>query len=187
MLREARQQLHACGHPLQFVVSDVQALPFADGCFEAVIANHMLYHVPNRAAAYHEIRRVLKPGGRLYAATSSRDHLRELDDLMNMFRLSGFQGPETGSLISDRRLSTGFNLEHGASELTQWFSSVILHRYDGALVVLEVEPLVAYVRSRGYLTEDALARFQRYVEAHIERDGPIHIRKDGGMFEAHRL
>jgi SAM-dependent methyltransferase len=142
--------------------------------------------VPNRAAAYREFRRVLTPGGRLYAATNSRDNMRELDDLVNIFRPSGSQGPETGSLISDRRLSTGFNLEHGAYELAQWFSSVTLHRYDDALVVPEVEPLVAYVRSTGYLTEDALARFQRHVEALIERDGPIHISKDAGMFEAYR-
>ena len=30
-----------------------------------VIANHMLYHVPNRPLAFAEIHRVLKPGGNL--------------------------------------------------------------------------------------------------------------------------
>ena len=42
-------------------------------------ANHMLYHVPNRRAAYAEFCRVLQPSGRLYAATISRDNMRELD------------------------------------------------------------------------------------------------------------
>jgi SAM-dependent methyltransferase len=186
MLREAHQQRRAGAPPVHFVVSDVQALPFAAGCFEAVIANHMLYHVPHRAVAYREICRVLKPGGRLYAATSSHDHMRELDELMTLFRPAGSQRLETGSRLSDRRLRTGFNLEHGAAELAQWFSCVTLHRYDDALVVPEVEPLVAYVRSTGYLTEDAVARFQRHVAALIARDGSIHIRKDGGMFEAQR-
>jgi SAM-dependent methyltransferase len=184
MLREAHQHLSAWRHPLHCVGSDAQALPFADGCFEAVIANHMLYHVPHRSAAYREFRRVLKPGGRLYAATIGRDNMRELDELVNMFRPSGSQGHETGSLISDRRLSTGFNLENGASELAQWFSSVILRRYDDALVVPEAEPLVEYVRSTGYLQEDALAKLQHHVEALIERYGPIRISKEIGMFEA---
>jgi SAM-dependent methyltransferase len=183
MLREAHEHLRA-GRPLQFVVGDAQVLPFADGCFEAVIANHMLYHVPHRSAAYSEFRRVLKPGGRLYAATISRYNMRELDELVNMFRRSGPPGHETGSLISDRRLSTGFNLENGASELAQWFSSVILHRYDDALVVPEAEPLVEYVRSTGSLQEDALARLQHHVEAVIAQNGPIRISKEGGLFEA---
>jgi len=40
-------------------VHDAQALPFADHSFDAIIANHMLYHVPNRPAAYAEFCRVL--------------------------------------------------------------------------------------------------------------------------------
>jgi hypothetical protein len=61
---------------------------------------------------------------------------------------------------------------------------VTLHRYADALVVPKAEPLVAYVRSTGVLTEDELVRFHSYVEEVIERQGPIHISKDVGMFEA---
>jgi hypothetical protein len=41
------------------------------------------------------------------------------------------------------------------------------------------------MRRRGYLPDDQLALFKRHVEARIQRDGSIHISKDGGMFEAH--
>ncbi len=58
------------------------------------------------------------------------------------------------------------------------------HRYADALVVPEAEPLVAYVKSIGVLTEDELVRFQSHVEEIIERQGPIHINKSVGMFEA---
>jgi hypothetical protein len=51
-------------------------------------------------------------------------------------------------------------------------------------VVPEAEPLVAYVRSTGRLTEGELTRFQRHVEAVIERSGPIRISKEVGLFEA---
>jgi ubiquinone/menaquinone biosynthesis C-methylase UbiE len=47
MLAAAQHQLSPYGHAIRFVVQDAQALPFADHCFDAVIANHMLYHVPN--------------------------------------------------------------------------------------------------------------------------------------------
>ena len=184
MLATAHRQLSPYGHALRFVVHDAQALPFAAHSFDAIIANHMLYHVPNRPAAYAEFCRVLKPSGRLYAATISRDNMRELDALVSHIHPFSPQERAAANPISDRRRRAGFNLEHGAEELSQWFAAVTLHRYADALVVPEAEPLVTYIRSIGVLTEDELARFQYHVEEVIERQGPIHINKDVGMFEA---
>ena len=184
MLATAHHQLNPYGHAWQFVVHDAQSLPFATHSFDAIIANHMLYHVPHRPAAYAEFCRVLKPSGRLYAATISRVNMRELDALVSRVHPLHSQGRDTANPISDRRLPTGFNLEHGAEELSRWFACVTLHHYADALVVPAAEPLVAYIRSMGALTEDELARFQHHVEAVIARHGPIHISKDVGMFEA---
>ena len=78
MVDQARQSLAAHARPLAYAVADVQALPFADERFEAVIANQVLYHVPDRERAMSEIRRVLRPGGRLYAATLGHNYLHEL-------------------------------------------------------------------------------------------------------------
>jgi ubiquinone/menaquinone biosynthesis C-methylase UbiE len=184
MLATAYHQLSACGHAFRFVAHDAQALPFAAHSFDAIIANHMLYHVPNRPAAYAEFRRVLKPSGQLYAATNSKDTMRELDALVQRFRHPRLLESETARPMNDSRLPHGFNLEHGTAELSRWFTAVTMHRYADALVVPEAESLVAYVRSTGRLTEDELTRFQGHVEAVIERSGPIRISKDVGMFEA---
>lgn len=59
-------------------VGDVQRLPFADGDFDCAVANWMLYHVPEVDRALAELARVLRPGGRLVAATNRLDHLGEL-------------------------------------------------------------------------------------------------------------
>ncbi len=59
-------------------VADVESLPFADGAFDCVTANWMLYHVPDLDRGLAEIARVLAPGGRLVAATNGLDHLGEL-------------------------------------------------------------------------------------------------------------
>jgi ubiquinone/menaquinone biosynthesis C-methylase UbiE len=49
----------------RFQIADVsQALPFADGTFDAVFSNDVLCHIPNRAALLREIFRVLKPDAR---------------------------------------------------------------------------------------------------------------------------
>jgi SAM-dependent methyltransferase len=51
---------------VRFQQCDVaQPLPFADAAFDAVYANDVLCHVPGRPAVLRELRRVLKPGGRL--------------------------------------------------------------------------------------------------------------------------
>lgn len=44
-------------------------LPFRDDVFDAIIAQHVLEHLPDADAALREWRRVLKPGGRLAIAT----------------------------------------------------------------------------------------------------------------------
>src|SRR5262249_23168386 len=64
----------------------VQDMPFADGKFDCVVANWMLYHVPEVDRGLAEIVRVLRPGGRLVAATSGFEHLGELWSLVGRDR-----------------------------------------------------------------------------------------------------
>ena len=46
------------------------AMPFADICFDAAIAQNVTMNIAQKAAFYAEVRRVLKPGG-LFAATDT--------------------------------------------------------------------------------------------------------------------
>lgn len=59
-------------------VGDVQDLPFADGEFDCAVAAWMLYHVPDLDLALSELRRVVRPDGRLVAVTNGREHMQEL-------------------------------------------------------------------------------------------------------------
>src|ERR1051325_7418990 len=87
MIAEARRNLAEVKPATHFHVFDAQFIPLPDASLDAVIANHMLYHVPDRRKAFAEIPRALKPEGRLYAATSGEEHLRELDALQGRFGL----------------------------------------------------------------------------------------------------
>lgn len=60
MIEAARRELR---DRAEYVVADAQELPFDDESFDVVLANHMLYHVPDRPRAFAEIRRVLVSGG----------------------------------------------------------------------------------------------------------------------------
>jgi ubiquinone/menaquinone biosynthesis C-methylase UbiE len=85
MLDEARRNLASVEHRFQFRAADAQNVPFEDAQFDAVIANHMLYHVPDRLRAFAEIRRVLRQNGELFAATNGQYHMQELYMLIKQF------------------------------------------------------------------------------------------------------
>jgi ubiquinone/menaquinone biosynthesis C-methylase UbiE len=68
----------ACARGVDARVGDVQDLPFADSEFDCAVAAWMLYHVPDLDRALAELRRILRPRGRLVAVTNGRDHMREL-------------------------------------------------------------------------------------------------------------
>lgn len=51
------------------VVGVVEHMPFSDGMFDVVVLEWVLEHLPNPEAAFREIYRVLKPGGRVVCIT----------------------------------------------------------------------------------------------------------------------
>lgn len=176
MLQEAEDNLHASHRPFKFQVIDVQAIPYEDESFDAVIANHMLYHVSDRSKAFSEIHRVLKTGGCFYAATNGRTAPGGSVGIRDWIMSPGiYKGPE------------GFNLETGSFELSQWFSVVTQHRYEDALAVTEVKPLVEYVRSGKRLSDDEVQEFAKVVEKEIGLHGIIHIPKASGIFISQKL
>jgi demethylmenaquinone methyltransferase/2-methoxy-6-polyprenyl-1,4-benzoquinol methylase len=59
-------------HAVEFLVGDMLALPFADASFDLVTTGYGLRNVPNLDLAIREIRRVLKPGGRMLSLDFNR-------------------------------------------------------------------------------------------------------------------
>ena len=180
MLEDARQNLHDSRHLFTFQIIDAQAIPCADECFDVVIANHMLYHVPDRARALSEIRRILKPGGHCYATTIGENHLQELDDLVEQVANTGVFG---------EKLRHEFTLESGYDQLTPYFSQVTLDRFIDGLAVTEVEPLIAYIlstRSGQALTEERIQTLRAMIEQELAEHRVLNITKSSGIFMTHK-
>jgi ubiquinone/menaquinone biosynthesis C-methylase UbiE len=62
----AAKRLAATKVPVQRAGPDGQVLPFADDSFDAALSTWTLCTIPDVAAALREVRRVIKPGGKLH-------------------------------------------------------------------------------------------------------------------------
>jgi ubiquinone/menaquinone biosynthesis C-methylase UbiE len=65
MLARARRRAAAAKLPLPLVRADATRLPFAAGSFDGAAGHSVLYLVPDPAAVLGELRRVVRPGGRV--------------------------------------------------------------------------------------------------------------------------
>ena len=150
----------------------------------------MLCRVPDSNKAISEIARALKSGGWLYAAANKEDQMRVMGWVR--FILDPAQPANAAT-----KQPLGFGLGNGAEQLSPWFRGRYLRRYEYALVVTEIKPLVNYLLS-GTAADDAereseADEFRRRVGRltdHLERElasrGEIRITKDTGLFVAHR-
>ena len=174
MVAQARAALAGAAHPFRFEVCPADRIPREEASVDVVIANHMLYHVPDLPAALKEIRRVLKPGGALYAATNGAGHMRELDTLF-----SDFTGQAT-----KLGMSLSFTLENGAELLAPVYPHVSLIPHVDALDVDDADALADYILS---MTGGTQARepLLAYIQARLAAmGGRMRIDKDSGMFVA---
>ncbi|KAK3332276.1 S-adenosyl-L-methionine-dependent methyltransferase [Cercophora scortea] len=157
---------------------DAAHLPFATASFDTVIANHMLYHVDDPAAAVAELCRVLRPGGRLFVALNGLDHLQELFDI----------GDAIGrpSVIRQQARVTAETAEPllAASHL----ADVSHERFPGAFEVAEPGPVVAYLGSvgDGPLSPEQEQVVRTAVASRIEKEGTFRVTKNMVLFSGRK-
>ncbi len=158
---------------VSFEQINIEAIPYEEESFDMIIANMMLYHVPDLQKGLKEVQRVLKKGGSFYCAT---------------FGESGIQGYLTRTLGRygiNIDINGSFTLQNGADILGKHFIDVNRRDYIDALEVTETEDLLDYLYSMasigdlGNVTREDL--YQCLVAAKDER-GIIHIPKEYGMF-----
>lgn len=75
MSQVAQRKARDVGGGLFFINGDSEHLPFADGSFDLLTCSHSFHHYPHQDRAIREMRRVLRPGGRLMLIDGFRDNV----------------------------------------------------------------------------------------------------------------
>lgn len=136
------------------VQADAQYLPYSDHTFDVVMANHMLYHVPDTERAILECRRVLKPAGILMAATNSVENMPQFREL---YKRAILVLTAPGKQVQMPSLTSSlFTLESGVRQLSRHFYAVVRHDLPGALVFDSIDPVMTYLESSRSVREPQL-------------------------------
>jgi SAM-dependent methyltransferase len=167
-------------------IAFADALPFPDDTFDAVVSSFVLQLVPNRFRALREIRRVLRPGGRLAYVTWVSDTRRwkaddVLDDLLDELGIPEEDDDEpapaagAGDLPSVESAATGLrragfrDVTAEADRLTYQFDPV---SYTGFIAEFDEQVLV------DSMEPDTRERFERELPARLARLDPKDLRID---------
>lgn len=182
---------HPALHSL--TVADAQNLPYPDTAFDMVMANHMLFHVPDMEQAVQEFRRVLKPGATLMTTTNSLHNMPELQVLVRR-AVTLLVPPGTTNIQVPLPPSDMFTLESGTRLLSRHFYAVVRYDLPSQLIFPEVDPVLAYLEStrsvrepqlpNGVLWDDVMLIVREQVNRLIEHFGELVINKLAGVLIA---
>lgn len=187
MVAEAYRLAQRNGWSVFALQADAQALPLADGGFDRVMANHMLYHVPDQLAALRELRRIVRPGGRVLLATMAADSSRLLHDL------HAAAAAEVG-LVALPDVGVRFNLSH-LPLVRSVFPTARVLEWEDAFLFPDVESVLRYYATGFVDYVDAPPRDRSHrpllMEAMAARvadilavDGVLCVPKTAGCFVA---
>jgi SAM-dependent methyltransferase len=158
--------------------ADVMALPFDDGAFDVVVANHMLYHLPDLDRGVAELARVLDASGVLLAATNGAHHLDGVAEISRQVL-----GWSTSDFVAQR-----FGKENGGAVLRRAFGSVEWHEHPSTMVISDPDDVEAYITSSSAFQDAApetLAALRRAIdERFAQGGGSLEVRTESGCFVA---
>lgn len=180
ILRETQKKLMEMEkqNVVGFRVMDAHYINADENTYDVVIANHMLFYCGDLSRVFSEIRRVLKPGGRLVCSTYSTRHMQEISQLVKEF--------DDRIALAANRLYDIFGKENGERLLAEYFDEVKWLQYVDELCVTKPEPLIAYIMSchgnQNRYIVDKYQSFYGFVKKKTQKG--FEITKDAGVFVA---
>jgi len=176
IIRETSKKLMPLIPGISLQVMDASYINAKDKSVDLIIANHMLFYCDDLDRVLSEIKRVLKPGGRLVCSTYSSKHMSEISKLVKEY--------DDRIVLSADLLYEKFGKENGKGILSAHFKTVKWQQFQDSLVVTKPEPLIAYILSchgnQNRYIVDKYHDFYAFVK--LRTDKGFSITKDAGVF-----
>lgn len=189
MVRAVLSSASQRGLTVQACRARLESLPLPDASCDRVMANHVLYHVRDIKAAILELRRTLKPGGRVVIATGASDCLEELESLHASAARKLAYEPSDSILarftLDDREL------------VRQVFPSARVFEFEDAFRFPSTEAALRYYatglvdhienapRDGGH-RQPLMSEMGQSIREIIDRDGEFVVPKTSGVFVAEK-
>ncbi|MBF6328426.1 class I SAM-dependent methyltransferase [Nocardia transvalensis] len=126
---------------VQGVHGDAQQLPFGDNEFDVCTARHMLYHVPDPAAALSEFRRITRQGGTVAVVVNHARTCHRTYELVTTHARNHGVPPATGMI------NNAVNSETLPDMMRDAFGNTCIETFDNALSFDHPQPLIAFAES----------------------------------------
>ena len=171
MLSTTKNNIGECNN-VDYKVIYIQEIPFENETFDVVIANMMLYHVPDIDKGLAEVQRVLKRGGLFYCATYGEHGIVEyLSKILSAYGV-------------EDNINKNFTLQNGYEILSKTFSRVEKLEYIDSLAVTNIDDMVEYIYSLSSMTSLNSVPKQVIKEILINNttNGILNVPKEYGMF-----
>jgi len=138
LLAKARSENAKIGNPITFQELDFnQPFPFEDSTFDLESCCFAIYYASDIPATINEMKRVLKPGGRLFSTGPMPQNKQLFYDIIRQ---------ATGKTIPPMPGSSRYNTQI-LSAMQSRFSKVEVHLFENPLTFPEVKPFLEYTRA----------------------------------------
>ncbi|OLP44412.1 class I SAM-dependent methyltransferase [Rhizobium oryziradicis] len=155
--------------------ADASALPFEDQSFDAIIAMHMLYHVPDLEKAIADMHRLLKPGGFLAVTTNG------IGDSAKIYQLATVFGSPPHNPVA-----SVFGFDHANRMLSAQFGNVRMSQHPARLHITDPEDVFMMLTSfppGDEADENQLANLRDAIaKEFVAGKGALETEKQFGLF-----
>jgi ubiquinone/menaquinone biosynthesis C-methylase UbiE len=187
MVAASHQQANEHRLPIVTIQGDAEHLPVPDGTYERVMANHMLFYVPNQIAALRELRRALTANGRVVLTTNAHDHTGALHELH-------VAAAQRLGYVAAARVGHRFSLDH-LELVRSVFPAAQRFAREDAFLFPTTETALRFYATSGVDAIDncpadgshrprLLALVGGQIDAIIQRAGVFRVPKNAGCFVA---